>query len=105
MAISMRARAGTVIGGVNYAPTGVTESLSANFTSPVGAVTTNLFSGLVQISVKQSGYVTFGFTPTFEADAFYSHYSNEGSVPWTRHPTALLPSGTTDDYYQLVVTT
>ncbi len=56
-----------MIGGVNYAPVGPTETLSASFELATGASTLGTYSGLIQVVVSDVG---FSLGPRLN-DAFY----------------------------------
>jgi hypothetical protein len=68
-----------VIGGVAYAPSGPSEIVSVDFTTPDGGVSTNSYHGLVEIIVAGSGQsagqdLNDGFwvySPVFVHDASY----------------------------------
>ncbi len=47
--------AGIVVGGIAYGPGTPTETMSASFLQADGGVTTNLYTGLVEISVTGTG--------------------------------------------------
>jgi hypothetical protein len=56
LSVAARAHATSfVIGGVEYSPSGASETVSATFTTPDGGVSTNSYHGLVEIIVAGSG--------------------------------------------------
>lgn len=76
-----------VIGGINYFPCNPSETVVAPFTTTAGNVTTNLYSGLVLLTVSGTGQSA----GTSLNDAFYFN------IP--ENPTHLA------DFFQLVTTT
>ena len=67
LGLSSKAEAGIVINGTPYTGTGTSETVTAEATTPDGGITTQSYSGYVEIVVSGRG-IADGITPS---DAFF----------------------------------